>query len=253
MIVESAPPKITNNKYRELYLSWRNARLKNLEAYKQQIDADVELLQIHGHNKILDVGCAFGFTLMELSRMGFDCHGIEITPEFADIARSVSDHFNLKANITNGDACHLPYRDCTFDAVMSTEFFSHVSEPEQTLNEQIRVLKKGGRLLIRDGNILCPVILYDLLFAWTLRTRGRYGGLKWVTTRQKVIHNYDNRGFDGKAEDVKSLYWWRRILSAHKEIEVEIATTGFAYRHNRIPKAFAPFLGNIIIVARRIA
>ncbi len=252
LVIESMSPRI-NNKYRDLYLSWRNSRLLHMPQYRNQLETDMTLLAIEDGNKILDVGCAFGFDLMEFANLGLDCHGTEITKEFAQIARTVSRYLRVKVNIVDGDACHLPYPDDSFDAVMSTEFFSHVADPAAALNEQVRVLKKGGKLLIRDGNILCPVILYDLLFAWTIRTRGKYGGLKWILTRQRTIHNYDDRGFDGKAENIKSLFWWNRLLRKRGDIKVEVATTGYAYRHpGIISNILKPFLGNILIAARKI-
>jgi len=251
LVVENTPPKI-NNKYEDLYLSWRWERLKNISRYKNQIETDIKLLKIKGGDKILDVGCAFGFSLMEFANLGFNCSGIEITKEFAQIAGTVSNYFGLRIGIVIGDACHLPYPGNSFDAVMSTEFFSHVADSNKALEEQIRVLKRGGRLLIRDGNILCPLTLYDLLFAFPFRTKGKYGGIKWILTRKRVIQNYLDRGFDGKLEDIKSLYWWKDNLKKYKNLEIDKATTGFAYRHPGITSnIFEPFLGQTLIVIRK--
>jgi len=68
LVVENTPPKI-NNKYEGLYLSWRDERLKNISRYKNQIETDIKLLRIKGDAKILDVGCAFGFSLTEIANL----------------------------------------------------------------------------------------------------------------------------------------------------------------------------------------
>lgn len=252
LVVENTPPKI-NNKYGGLYLSWREERLRNISRYKKQIETDIKLLKISAGDKILDVGCAFGFSLMEFANLGFNCSGIEITKEFTQIAGTVSNYFGLKTDVVIGDACHLPYPGNSFDAVMSTEFFSHVADSTKALEEQIRVLRRGGRLLIRDGNVLCPLTLYLLLFAWTFRTKFKRGGIKWILTKNKVEKNYGGRGFDGKCEDIKSLYWWKDNLKKYKNLEIEKATTGYAYRHPGIASSiFEPFLGQILIVLRKI-
>jgi ubiquinone/menaquinone biosynthesis C-methylase UbiE len=244
---------MVNNKYANLYLLWRQYRLRNLVAYRRQLAANIRMLKLHSNDHVLDVGCAFGFDITEMSAMGFDCEGIEITKEFADIARAVNRHFSGRVRVVTGDACDLPYPADCFDAVMSTEMFSHVADSDRAMSEQIRVLKPGGRLLIRDGNILCPVQLYDLLIAWTIRTHGKYGGIKWLKSRKNVISNYDNRGFAGKAEDIRSIHWWKRYLAGQKEMEVEVATTNWAYRHSvLVPSILAPFAGNIVIVARKV-
>lgn len=253
MLIEKSPPVVSNNRYEKLYLSWRQARLKNLRKYQDQLATNINLLVLGRGDSVLDVGCAFGFDIIEMSALGFNCYGIEITREFADIAIAASKHLGARTNVAVGDACQLPYSNASFDAVMSTEVFSHVSDQDRALSEQIRVLKLGGRLLIRDGNILCPIQLYDLLLAWPLRTHGQYGGVKWLLGRKKVISNYNNRGFNGKAEDIRSLYWWTRYLGRYKEIKVEVATTNYAHNHpSLVPRLLYPFAGNIVIVAQKV-
>ncbi len=44
------------------------------------------------------------------------------------------------------DCCHLPFRDSTFGGVSSTTLLEHCLNPFQTLQEQVRVLRKGGTL-----------------------------------------------------------------------------------------------------------
>jgi SAM-dependent methyltransferase len=46
-----------------------------------------------------------------------------------------------------GVAEHLPFRDSTFDAVLSIAVLEHVRDPIQAAREIVRVLKPGGELL----------------------------------------------------------------------------------------------------------
>jgi SAM-dependent methyltransferase len=68
-----------------------------------------------------------------------------------DIARS------LAAALTNvefveGDATALPLANGSFDAVVFHTTLCHVPQPEVALGEAVRVLRRGGRLAIFDGD-----------------------------------------------------------------------------------------------------
>ena len=79
------------------------------------------------------------------------------------------------------DALQLPFPDQAFDAVTSGYLVRNVPDIAQTLREQIRVLKPGGRLVILDtspppDNLLRPFILMHLKFI--IPTLGRLIGGK---------------------------------------------------------------------------
>jgi SAM-dependent methyltransferase len=47
-----------------------------------------------------------------------------------------------------GVANRLPFRDASFDSILCTQLLEHVTEPQATLQEIQRVLRKGGHLLL---------------------------------------------------------------------------------------------------------
>lgn len=55
----------------------------------------------------------------------------------------------VKCNISKE---RLPYKDNTFDRVFSSFVFEHLTNPEFTLREMYRVLKKGGVVEIHTNN-----------------------------------------------------------------------------------------------------
>ncbi len=74
------------------------------------------------------------------------------------------------------DALHLPFPTDSFDAVTSGYLVRNVPDIRQTLREQLRVLKPGGRIVILDtspppNNILRPFILIHLKYV--IPTMGR--------------------------------------------------------------------------------
>lgn len=77
---------------------------------------------------------------------------------------------------TGADALHLPYSDSSFDAVVSGYLVRNVIDIPQTLREQMRVLKPGGRIVILDtspppNNLLKPFITTYLKYGIPLLGR----------------------------------------------------------------------------------
>lgn len=109
---------------------------------------------IHGA-KILDVGCGFG-----IDSIIFACHGaaevkgIDVNKDWIQsIHNYLKDlRWELPIETKVGDASKLEYPDDTFDVVLSVEAISHYCEVDAFLEESHRVLKRGGCLIISDGN-----------------------------------------------------------------------------------------------------
>jgi SAM-dependent methyltransferase len=47
-----------------------------------------------------------------------------------------------------GSAESLPFPDQSFDVVLSTQVLEHLPDPERALREAVRVLKRGGRMIL---------------------------------------------------------------------------------------------------------
>lgn len=80
------------------------------------------------------------------------------------------------------DALHLPYADASFDALISGFLLRNVVDLPRSLNEQVRVLRTGGRWVALDTtrpqpNLLSPLIRFYMRrvipFLGTLLTRQR--------------------------------------------------------------------------------
>jgi len=66
-------------------------------------------------------------------------------------------------DFSSADALRLPFTDSSFDAVVSGFFMRNVIDLQKALQEQYRVLKKGGRIVVLDTtrpkkNLLSPFI-----------------------------------------------------------------------------------------------
>jgi SAM-dependent methyltransferase len=99
--------------------------------------------------KILDVGCGYGTSLSQLSRLGYtNLYGVE--PD-EDLSQHIPKNI---AEVRQGKAEKIPYPDETFDAVFVNGALHHILGIKQlyedACEELDRVLKPGGYIFIME-------------------------------------------------------------------------------------------------------
>ena len=120
----------------------------------------IQRARLAKNSRLLDIGTGTG----DLAR--------EALAQFPQ-ARVIAADFTLEMmrvgqnrgalNFSSADALRLPFEDSAFDAVVSGFLMRNVIDLQVALQEQYRVLKKGGRIVILDTtrpkkNILSPFI-----------------------------------------------------------------------------------------------
>jgi SAM-dependent methyltransferase len=222
-----------------------------LESWRREIDMLSSIVdQRAGRGaRVLDVACGTGFTVLELASRGFVATGLEADPALCELTNGAAAHFALPARAVAGDACRLPFATGSFDAVMSRSFFEHVYDRDLAIDEQLRVLRPGGVLIISDGNLLNPRLLFDLLVAYPLRTRFRHGGPMWLLTKRRVFENLYGYLPLGRDEDVKTPRWWRRQFARRRDCVLVESSTSARYMFPTAPAVARPFLGSCLVVA----
>lgn len=100
---------------------------------------------------VLDIGCGWGLLLMELHNLGrgLKLYGIDISPKMVQIAK-----LKLKktddAEVLEGYADDLPYKDNSFQYVTCILSFHHHPDSLRSLKEMYRVLKPDGKVFLLD-------------------------------------------------------------------------------------------------------
>ncbi|AUM64055.1 class I SAM-dependent methyltransferase [Brevibacillus sp. 7WMA2] len=100
---------------------------------------------------VLDIGCGGGGKTCYYATFGPEkIIGIDIVPHYAEEGNAFAREKGLDhiASFMTGDASKMLFEDETFDTIIMNDAMEHVDNPEKTLEECFRVLKKGGHLYI---------------------------------------------------------------------------------------------------------
>lgn len=99
----------------------------------------------------LDVGCGTGFLSLELAARGHRVTGIDLAPAMLDLARRKAAEAGFDIRFGEGDAERAPFPDASFDLAISRHVLWTLPHPEAAIDDWIRVLRPGGRLVVIDG------------------------------------------------------------------------------------------------------
>ncbi len=129
----------------------------------------VEKAALPPGGRLLDVGAGTGS--LAIAALGRDPTLRVTAADFTYGMMAVGRTRNGAMGIswTCADALHLPFPNATFDAVTSAYLLRNVGIPEQAFEEQVRVVRPGGRVVCLDTSppprhILRPLVSAYLRF-----------------------------------------------------------------------------------------
>lgn len=226
----------------------------NEEEQRVRLFEKLEKLKMPMHNqKVLIVGAGTGAELFCLKKyFGCDVHGIEPYDKAIEILQKKAPAYGLAPeHIKQAYSEELPYKDNTFDRVISFSVVEHVNNVPKTLDEMIRVVKDDGMVYIHTPNyvfpyeghykVIAPTFLGKTLTKIWVSMLGKKSGfvdtLQFVTTKSidRVLKSYENiyylrlgENYPPKKKQIRKiayLFWYifdffRRKLNiqAHQEI-----------------------------------
>lgn len=105
-------------------------------------------------DRILDVGCGGGLDSILLAKCGFQVVGIDGSAAAIKIARRRATKSRVRVDWRHASAFNLPLDDSSIDFVNDRGVFHILDEFERSkyAAELMRVLKSGGRILIRGSS-----------------------------------------------------------------------------------------------------
>ena len=121
--------------------------------------------------RVLDLGSGTGtLLLMAKERVpGIDAIGLDPDPDVLERAKAKAERQGIEVRFDQGLSYELPYEARSFDRVLSSLVFHHLTteEKRQTIKEISRVLRPGGELHVADLGRPADLLMYAA--AWPVR------------------------------------------------------------------------------------
>jgi len=190
--------------YYEDLLTQRRGRVS--EFTKRELNFLEQAFRAHATRPIrdvLDVACGNGRHVFGLASRGYQCTGLDYTPERVQVAQHRAKRDGVSVKLLQGDATRLNYEN-EFDAVLALYILFLLPSDDDVLKclGQIhRALRKGGILICNIGN---PFYKGKHWFS----LNAIYKGLQVVEERAPGIHSTEIirlRDFD----PMQGAAWWQ--------------------------------------------
>ncbi len=119
-----------------------------------KISSAKKVLKNYQFNNLLDIGCASGYMLSNLTSVNPSAkyYGVDVYKEAINFAKKHYPSIVFKV----GSAEKLPFGNASFDMITFYEAIEHVQDPLSSLKEIKRVLNKNGVCILAmdSGNLL---------------------------------------------------------------------------------------------------
>jgi SAM-dependent methyltransferase len=115
-----------------------------------EAESFVARMQLQPGERVLDIACGTGNVTIPLARRGATVTGLDMMPQLLEEARARAAREGLRIRFDEGFAEALPYRDASFDVLVSMFGIVFSPFPATVVSEMARVLRPGGRLALAN-------------------------------------------------------------------------------------------------------
>jgi ubiquinone/menaquinone biosynthesis C-methylase UbiE len=105
------------------------------------------LLDLHGDERVVDVGCGTGAAVYALAPTAREVIGVDSDASMIEVARREAP---ANAGFELADGEQLPFSTGDFDVGTTLRTLHHTRNPDRLLAELVRVTKPGGTILVVD-------------------------------------------------------------------------------------------------------
>lgn len=113
---------------------------------RSSVDFDIMCLSAKPGGSLLEVGCGSGAFLARMQRLGWTVCGIDPDPG------AVASGQKLGLDARCGTLQQFKFQSDLFDVIAMSHVIEHVDDPVALLEECLRVLRPGGRLVLTTPN-----------------------------------------------------------------------------------------------------
>lgn len=105
-----------------------------------------EAMDLRSGTQVLDVAAGNGNATLAAARRWCDVTSTDYVPSLLDRGRARAEAEGLQVTFKPADAEFLPFKDNSFDAVLSTFGVMFTPDQDKAASELLRVCKKGGKI-----------------------------------------------------------------------------------------------------------
>ena len=184
---------------------------------------------------VIELGCGTAYLSAQLARRGARPVGLDLSPAQLATAARCQERFGPAFPLVEADAEAVPFRDASFDLVVSEYGASVWCDPERWVAEAARLLRPGGRLVFLTNSVLATLCVPEDEGFATERLLRPQRGLRRVAWPGGGVEFHPGHGdwvrvLRANGFDVEALH----ELYAPAEVETHeyyaIATVGWARR-----------------------
>jgi SAM-dependent methyltransferase len=111
----------------------------------------LDQLAIGPETRVLDVGSGIGGPARTIAaRTGARVTGVDLTPDFVETARRLTETVGLEADFVVGSALDLPFPDASFDLATLIHVGMNIPDKPRLFAEVARVLAPGGTFAVYE-------------------------------------------------------------------------------------------------------
>ncbi len=187
---------------------YQTKSLERLALFHHLMAKLMSLIKLKNGASVLDMGCGWGSTSLELAQIGFNVTALDINSYFCQLIEKRASLLKIKnINIIHDDFLWIEKTNQKFDAIIFFECFHHCWEFERLLRNMHKVLNPQGKIYFAAEPI---TNIFPL--PWTLRMDGeslfviRKHGWMELGFRSDFFSNLLNEtGWDGKC--IEEGFW----------------------------------------------
>lgn len=185
------------------------------------LTVDFRELPLEPGTRVLDAGCGSGRHLCEpFRRPGVHVAGVDLK---WDDLRKARGFLSLMSSETSGqwvvaraDVTKLPFADDFFDIVVCSEVLEHIEDNRAAIGELVRVLKRGGDLVVTVPRYWPERICWALSRAYHREP----GGHIRIYRKAELMTLLADAGLRCRRiryrHGLHAPYWWLKCLVGHK-------------------------------------
>ena len=173
--------------------------------------------------RVLDIGCGNGIISIELGRLKYQVHGIDISEKAIAKAQAINTLNNVKFDVK--DAETLISENQLYDAIICSEVLEHLRDPAHLLQSLHKILKRDGKLIVTVPNGRGP--RETLVTKPTLKLRKQNSWAWRVLFKLKKGLGYSGYTVQSDAEDLDHVQFFSKEDLSRLSLNNNFVITSF--------------------------